>query len=327
MTGVRASIAVIGCGQWGRNIARSVAQLGHLAGICDAKEVHNSEGLPLDISFLSLEEVLSNTDIKGVMIATPTPTHFSLATQALEAGKHVYVEKPMVATLAENDALENLSQEKDRILMVGHLLRYHPAFLKVQEMVTEGEIGNLLFVTSNRMNLGKIHLHENVLWDFAPHDLSMILALMGKSPSSVLAADHGFMVENKGDMCSVDLKFEGRQGAHIFLSRLSPFKEQKLVVVGDRGMIVFDDTKGWDQKITYSKSYIKWENGIPVPIREREEFIALPSAEPLKLECQHFIDCMTSGKKPRTPGQEARQVLEIIKAAEASLETQSWVSL
>lgn len=317
-------IAVIGCGYWGRNIVRNYAELGALAAICDSDLAQASaQAAQYQIPARSWEDILDDHAIPGVAIAAPAALHGELTAQALLAGKHVFVEKPLALDLSTARQLCALAEAQQRQLMVGHLLQYHPAFLKLQAMCRGGELGRLQYLYSNRLNFGKIRREEDILWSFAPHDISMILALVDVAPDQI-SAEGGFYLHNKiADVTTTHLAFPGGERAHIFVSWLHPFKEQKLVVVGDQGMAVFDDGEDWDGKLRLYRHKIDWQNGMPVPVKADGEPVALEPAEPLRNECAHFLACIANNQTPRTDGQEGLRVLEVLAAATASLQKPS----
>ncbi len=316
MTSSKAKVVVCGCGHWGKNLVRNFAELGALAGVSDPNEALAGKfaeeyGVPA----LSWDEVLTS-DAAAVAIAAPAELHARLGIAAMRAGKHVYIEKPLALSKADGEALLNVAGETGRRLMVGHLLQYHPAFLALHELVKKGELGRLQYVYSNRLSLGKIRREENVLWSFAPHDISMILALVGEEPDTVTSTFSPILHDKIADTVQVQFKFPSGVRGHIFASWLHPFKEQKLVVIGERGMAVFDDRAGWSEKLTLYRHSINWGGPVPSPNAADAEPVPLPEAEPLKLECQHFIDCVTEDKQPRTDGAEALRVLNVLLAAD-----------
>lgn len=256
----------------------------------------------------------------GVALATPAETHFYLAREAILAGKHVYVEKPL--TLEEEDAEEliKLAADSKRVLMIGHLLHYHPGFIKLKELAATGELGRINYIYSHRLNLGKIRREENILWSFAPHDISMILSLAGEEPEQVEATGGYYLHKKIADVTTTHLDFPSGLKAHIFVSWLHPFKEQKLVVVGDKKMAVFDDTKSWEEKLLLYAHRINWEQNVPVPTKAEPERVQIEQNEPLRCECEHFLKCMAKGERPRTDGQEGLRVLKIFKAAQEALD-------
>jgi len=316
------SVAVIGAGYWGKNLVRNFHNLGSLKLVCDKNEslLADFKSHYTDIeTCLALTDVLTREDIEGVVISTPAETHFNLARESLLAGKNVLVEKPLVLHDKEAEELISLAAEKDRILMVGHLLQYHPVFVRLKEMASAGELGRINYIYSHRLNLGKIRREENILWSFAPHDISMILALAGEEPESVLTTGGNYLHQKIADVTTTHLDFPSGLQAHIFVSWLHPFKDQKLVVVGDRKMAVFDDTQPWKDKLLLYPHQINWKNHMPVPIKAEPERVDISETEPLRDECQHFLDCMSNGSKPITDGQEGLNVLKVLNASQTSL--------
>jgi len=239
-------IAVIGAGHWGINLVRIYRQLGVLSKVCDfsaerlAQIAAQFPGLEIAGS---IDSVLSDPAIDAVVIATPAETHYSIARQALLAGKDVYVEKPITLHCDEAEMLTNMAERLGRILMVGHLLEHHPAIIRLQELVEQGELGRLEYIYSNRLNLGKVRREENALWSFAPHDISVILLLLKSMPIQVTATGGTYLQPNIADVTVSTMLFDRGVRAHLFVSWLHPYKEQKLVVVGERRMAVFDDVR------------------------------------------------------------------------------------
>jgi len=321
-------IAVIGCGYWGKNLVRVFSELKALAAICDAN-IEGAQKLAetYQVPVLSIAEILLDKNIQGVVIAVPAVQHVLLAEQALKAGKHVFVEKPLALHVHQARQLCDLAQQFSKVLMVGHLLQYHPAFLELNRMVHEGKLGKLQYIYSNRLNLGKFRNEENILWSFAPHDISMILSLVGMLPETVYATGSYHLNPNIADITNTYLAFRGGINAHIFVSWLHPYKEQKLVVVGDRGMAVFDDGQPWEEKLQLYPHQIQWINGMPSPTKAVSMRIKIEENEPLRLECQHFLDCIQHSRKPRTDGKEGLDVLRVLDAAERSLRTQHPISV
>jgi UDP-2-acetamido-3-amino-2,3-dideoxy-glucuronate N-acetyltransferase len=271
---------------------------------------------------LNLGDVLEKPDIDGVVIATPAETHFNLAREALLAGKHVFVEKPLVLNENEGRELIDTARQKARVLMVGHLLQYHPAFIKLKQMVMAGELGRINYIYSHRLNFGKIRREENILWSFAPHDISMILSLAGEEPESIMTTGGYYLHQRIADVTTTHFEFPSGLHAHIFVSWLHPFKEQKLVMVGDSKMAVFDDTLDWPDKLLLYPHHIQWTNGTPVPAKAKPERVEIPQDEPLRCECMHFLGCMSNGHRPATDGREGLQVLKILNASQNSLDQQ-----
>lgn len=317
-----ARIAVIGAGYWGKNVVRVFAELGALGAICDSDR---AAAAPLaerhKVPLADLAGVLADDSIAGVAIAAPAAVHARLASAALEAGKHVFIEKPLALDVAEAEALCALAQRRGRRLMVGHLLQYHPAFVTLRALVAEGRLGRLQYLYSNRLNLGKVRREEDILWSFAPHDISMILSLVGAEPTRVSATGSCFLHSEIADVTMTHLGFAGGEQAHIFVSWLHPFKEQKLVVVGDRAMAVFDDGEPWERKLQLYSHRIEWRATLPVPQRADAEPVPVAEAEPLRLELQHFLDCIASGAEARTDGAEGVRVLRVLAQATAALQS------
>jgi predicted dehydrogenase/serine acetyltransferase len=316
------AVAIIGSGYWGKNLVRNFYELGALKLICDKDDsiLQNLKNQYKGTeSCLATSDVLSRDDIDGVVIASPAETHFNLAREALLSEKNVFVEKPLVLDEDEGQELIGIANEKNKVLMVGHLLQYHPVFMHLKEMTLSGELGRINYIYSHRLNLGKIRREENILWSFAPHDISMILSLAGEDPETVLTTGGNYLHQKIADVTSTHFEFPSGMRAHIFVSWLHPFKEQKLVVVGDRKMAVFNDTLAWDDKLLLYPHEISWQNNIPVPAKAEPERVSVPQAEPLRQECRHFLDCIRNGTRPITDGHEGLKVLQILNAGQASL--------
>jgi UDP-2-acetamido-3-amino-2,3-dideoxy-glucuronate N-acetyltransferase len=254
-----------------------------------------------------------------VAIATPAELHADLTRKALQAGKDVFVEKPLCLSLQEGQSLITLARESRRILMVGHLLWYHPAVLKLKELIDSGELGRIQYIYSNRLNLGKIRREENILWSFAPHDISVILGLLEEMPESVCAQGGNYLHQQIADVTVSLLAFPSGVKAHIFVSWLHPFKEQKLVVVGDRKMAVFNDLEEKDKLLLYPHT-IDWRHQVPVANRAAAQPVAVAAGEPLRAECQHFLECVQSRRQPRTDGEEGLRVLTVLQQCQEALE-------
>lgn len=315
-------IAVVGCGYWGQNLVRKFFELGALSAICDenaqqAEKMANLYGNP---SILSMEEIEHSPDIDGVVLASPAMLHANHAERFLKAGKHVFVEKPLALTLEDAKRIEKIAQEQQRILMVGHILQYHPAYIALRELTQQGSLGKLRYVYSNRLSLGKVRVEENVLWSFAPHDISMILGLIQAPIESVHAVGSSHLSKDIQDVTTLNLTFSEGYKAHIFVSWLHPFKEQKLVVVGEKGMAVFDDVQDWKNKLKIYRHQAEVKNKLPIVVKDEGAAVKLDEKEPLKQECQHFINCIQTGQSPITDAREAIKVLEILSLAQVSLD-------
>ena len=315
-------VAVVGTGYWGKNLVRNFAELEALHTICDTNINTLQTFVPqwphanLATKF---SEVLENPEIDAIAIAAPAVLHYSLAKSALQAGKHVFVEKPLALTVGEGEELTALSHQTNRILMVGHLLEYHPAVTTLKKLVDNGVLGKVQYIYSNRLNLGKIRKEENILWSFAPHDLSVILLLLNEMPSHV--ASHGATYLHQGvtDVTISTLTFPSGVKAHIFVSWLHPYKEQKLIVVGDKQMACFDDTLT-EGKLKLFPHNIQWIERVPVVQKAQGEIIQIAAVEPLREECQHFLSCVTQRQNPRTDGANGVRVLRVLQACQRSLE-------
>lgn len=320
------SLALIGAGYWGKNLARNFNILGALHTICDANAstlATYGDDYAAVQKTLSIEDVFRNPAINRVAIAAPAAVHYNLARAALLAGKDVFVEKPLCLDAAQGMELVELAAKSGCILMVGHLLQYHPCVEKIQSILADGELGKLYYITSNRLNLGKIRREENALWSFAPHDISVILSLAGNQfPERISCGGQSYLNSGVADTTLTTMKFAGDLRAHIFVSWLNPFKEQKLTVVGSNGMVVFDDTRPWNEKLLLHRNYLTWANGQdPTPSKTRGEPVVVQDSEPLKSECAHFIECCNQRRTPRTDGSEGLRVLRVLEAAQHSLES------
>jgi UDP-2-acetamido-3-amino-2,3-dideoxy-glucuronate N-acetyltransferase len=314
-------IAVIGAGYWGVNLVRVFHQLGVLRRVCDfsTERLQQLAGKYPDVEMdRSYDDVLDDSDVKAVVIATPAETHYTLARRALLAGKDVFVEKPLTLRCEEAEKLTWISENQRRILMVGHLLEYHPAITRLNEMIEEGELGRLEYVYSNRLNMGKVRREENALWSFAPHDISVILLLLKQMPIQVAATGGTYLQPNVADVTVSNMLFDRGVRAHLFVSWLHPYKEQKLVLVGERRMAVFDDVRKTDKLQIYEKK-IGLVNGNFIAERPAARTVDFPADEPLLLECRHFLDCIETRQTPRTDGRDAWRVLKVLEASQRSL--------
>lgn len=309
-------IAVVGCGGWGKNLVRNFFQLGALEAIVEANP-DNAAKFSEEFSCqnLSFEQVLASPEIEGVVIATPAETHFALAMQALEAGKHTYVEKPLALNVSEAKSLCEFAEKANLTLMVGHLLQYHPAFLKLKEMVQDNKLGRLQQLFSRRLSFGKIRTEEDVMWSFAPHDVSMLLGLVGEAPTTVDAWGSYTLSSELADSATINMNFSNGTTAQVSCSWVSPAKEQKLVVIGERGMAVFDDTLPWEEKLTFFPHKIHKQKGAFVTEKADGEKIEVVQAEPLKEETRHFLECISENKIARTDGREGMRVLDVLARA------------
>jgi UDP-2-acetamido-3-amino-2,3-dideoxy-glucuronate N-acetyltransferase len=315
-----ARVAVVGCGYWGKNLVRNFVELGALAAICDPDRASADKLAAASKSrVIGWLPLLDDASIDAVAIAAPAALHFQLARAALEAGKHVFVEKPLALEVEEAERLCDIAARVDRRLMVGHLLQYHPAFLKLKDLVREGALGRLQYIYSNRLNLGKIRREEDALWSFAPHDISMVLSLVGQEPERVTAEGGAYLHKTIADVTTTHFAFAGGERAHIFVSWLHPFKEQKLVVIGDRAQAVFNDGEPWERKLQLYPHRIEWRDTMPVSEKAEAQPVALEVGEPLQLECAHFLESIAKGATPRTDGREGVRVLKVLAQASVAL--------
>ena len=310
-----ARLAQIGVGQWGKNLARNFAELADLVWLCDIDAEQHADlaqRYPEARLTVAVDDVLEDASIEAVVIATPVPTHYELTRRALEAGKHVFVEKPPAMRAAELEDLCDLAEERGRVLMPGHLLLYHPGVQKLKEIVASGELGDVLYVYGNRQNLGTFRTNENALWSLGVHDLSVLLFLIEEEPSEVRAHGNAFLNQGVEDVVFCYLRFPSGKMAHMHLSWLDPHKIRRITVVGDARMAVFDDMER-DRKITV---YDNW--------RTRTGDIYSPNVEatePLKLECRHFLGLVAGDGDPRKAARDAVPVVRALEQLQASLES------
>lgn len=315
------NIAVLGCGYWGKNLVRNFQALGALGAVCDPTEAGQelARTLAPEVRICSTpEELFQDDSIQGVVIATPAVTHADLTRQALLAGKDVFCEKPLALRYEQAKKNTEIAEKNGQILMVGHILEYHPGILKLRELIAEGELGQIRYIYSNRLNLGKVRNEENILWSFAPHDIAIILRLVGEMPFQVTATGGAYIQPNIADITVTQLLFDNGLAAHIFISWLNPFKEQKLVVVGSKRMITFDDRR--KELILYDQR-VEIEDGQPIPIKGDGHPVEYSSEEPLRLECQAFLEAIESRSAPITDAQSGLKVLRVLQAAQRSLIT------
>ncbi|HHT9106480.1 MAG TPA: Gfo/Idh/MocA family oxidoreductase [Candidatus Wujingus californicus] len=314
-------IGLIGLGYWGKNILRNLFELGvlHTAGDLSSQIISERKKEFHGVNYITkFEEMLNNKDIKAVAIATPAATHYEYVKQALLAGKDVFVEKPLALTVKEGQEIVDIASKRKRVLMVGHILLYHPAVIKLKKVIASGVLGKVEYIYSNRLNIGKLRTEENILWSFAPHDISVIITLLEEEPASVKAFGGDYLNKGIYDTTMTTLEFKNGVKGHIFVSWLHPYKEQKLIVVGSKAMAVFDDVS--KEKLFLYPHKIEWKDGkIPIAQKVDYEIIPVEDGEPLKLELQHFIDCVLQRKMPKTDGNEGLRVLKVLEQAENAL--------
>lgn len=313
------SVAVIGCGYWGKNLVRNFSQAGQLTLVCDATETGRAAARQLapDAEVVDDIERVLVSDVQGVVIATPAETHHPLARRALLAGKDVFVEKPLALTFEDGLDLVQLAEREGRILMVGHLLEYHPAITELLRMVRQGELGEVRYVYSNRVSLGKVRQEENALWSLAPHDFAVILRLTDRLPTQVSASGGSYVTAGIDDVTVTHLRFEDGVRAHVFASWLHPFKEHRWVVVGERKMASYDDVT---KKLVLYDHRIEMQGGHAVAVKGDGAEVAFADDEPLKLECEAFLHAIHTRAAPLTDGKSGLRVLRVLQAAQRSLD-------
>jgi UDP-2-acetamido-3-amino-2,3-dideoxy-glucuronate N-acetyltransferase len=316
-------IALVGCGYWGKNLCRNFHALSALGRVIDATESGQTQarliapGIEVSSHF---EDALNDSEIHAIALATPAETHAELAIQAMKAGKDVFVEKPMALTLDDAEGMSSVATREGRILMVGHLLEYHPAVLKLRELIDSSELGKINYVYSNRLNFGKVRTEENALWSFAPHDVAVILRLMGQSPIEISATGGSYLTKGLADVTVSNLRFTDEARAHIFVSWLHPFKEQRLVVVGDQKMAIFNDISPYGEKLLLYPQTVEFEDEIPVLKKEDAQFVEHSDIEPLREECRHFLDCVATRQPPLTDARSGIEVLKVLNACQSSIQ-------
>jgi len=316
---MKTRVAVVGAGYWGKNLLRNFDQLGALYAICESDKANSNTVLYEKAkTYVQFDELIKDKALDAVAISSPAVMHYEMAKKALNAGKDVYVEKPLALTITEGEELVELANKAERILMVGHILQYHPAVIRLREMIANNELGKIQYIYSNRLNIGKLRTEENILWSFAPHDISIILMLLGEEPIKVQATGGDYLNKGIQDTTLTSLEFRNGVKGHIFVSWLHPFKEQKLVVVGSRAMAVFDDVSS--EKLFLYPHTIDWSEG-KIPIAHKADCSVIPfeKAEPLREELKHFLECIETRRQPKTDGREGLSVLRILSAAEESL--------
>ncbi len=314
-------LAVVGCGYWGKNLVRNFHALGALAAVADGTEAGRATAAQLAPGIEVVDDLaplLGRPELDAVVIATPAATHAPLGLRVLAAGKDLLVEKPMALTLAEGRALVAAAAAGGRILQVGHLLEYHPAFLTLRDWLATGRLGRLLRVHSHRLGFGQVRTEEDALWSLAPHDLSLVLRLTGKLPEAVSCHGSHSLGTPRADTAVTILHFAGGPDAHLLSSWLHPMKEQKLIVVGDRGMAVFDDANP-DYKLAWFEQRVAWNGSLPALLKGPVQYEPLTPAEPLRLQCSAFLDAIATRMPSRTDGHSGLRVVAVLEACRASM--------
>lgn len=312
---MKKNIAIVGCGYWGKNLVRNFYDLDVLSAVCDPNiEIVNHFAKQYNVKKYSFNDVINDTNIKGVVLAVPAKLHASMAIDALNSGKHVFVEKPLAMNENEANLMIKVAKKNNVQLMVGHLLRYHPVFAKLRNLLSCGELGKLNYIFSNRLSFGKIRSHEDVLWSFAPHDLSMILDLAREDPIYVNSNSTSMIQDGIADMASINLQFKSGLKSNILISWLHPYKETKLIVVGSSGSIIFDDNKPWKEKLAfYPFTFSSSKNFVDLKQHE-VEYIDVLKEEPLRVECKHFINVIRNNINPLTDGYDGLRVIKVLTA-------------
>ncbi len=320
-------VGVAGLGYWGPNLARNFAAIGgcELAWLCDASQAaceKLARALPSARVTADLQDLLEDPELDAVVLATPVPTHAELAVRVVSAGKHCFVEKPLATTAADAERAVAAAERAGKILMVGHLLEYHPAVDRLKELLDAGELGDLYYVYGNRLNLGKLRADENALWSLGAHDVSVVLALIGEEPVECLAHGSSFVRDGVEDVVFCYLRFASGAVAHLHLSWLDPHKERRLTIVGSKRMATFDDMQIEGKLTVYDK-------GFDEDSRSWGEYIArsgdtfspsVGNVEPLRLECEHFVQCVRTDQTPRSDGHSGLRVVRVLEQLQRSLE-------
>ena len=323
MMNKKIKIGVIGCGYWGINLVRNFYELGALVAVSDTNEEAEkkvkkiSKCITFNKNYLDL---MKSSNIDAVVIATPAKSHYKIVEKALNYNKHVFVEKPLCLNLKDGNKLKALAKKKKLKLMVGHLMLYHPAFNKMKDEIGKGLIGKIRYIYSNRLNLGKLRKDEDVLWSFAPHDISMILNLVNSEVEKVDAFGGSYIKKKVKDTSLTSLKFKNNIKAHIFVSWLHPYKDQRLVVVGEKGMIVFADVLKDNNKLLFYNHKVSWKDNYSLVTKAKGKKIPFNfKKEPLKIECKSFIDWLQNNKKPISDVDEGLKVLNVLDKAKLIL--------
>ena len=307
-------IAVLGCGYWGSNHIRTLKALGALYAVSDANP-DRAEGFSVEQECLAIapEKLFERDDVDAVVMALPPQFHAEQAIRAVEAGKDVLVEKPIALTVADAERSVAAAARNGRIFMVGHVLRFHPAFEKLKALIDAGELGEVKYIHSHRLGLGKFHTENDALWDLAPHDLSMILAITGAAPVEV-RGEGAALLDHLSDFAHLHMVFPSGLRSHLFTSRLNPYRERRLTVVGTRAMAVFDDVEPWGRKLAVYRHAVWQDSGHWAFTANEPAYVPVADAMPLTREVEHFIDCVTTRKPPRTSGEEGIAGLRILTA-------------
>lgn len=307
-------IAVLGCGYWGSNHIRTLKGLGALHAVSDVN-LARAEGFASEQECLAIapDDLFGREDVDAIVMALPPQFHAEFAIRAVENGKDVLVEKPIALTVPDAERSVQTAKDNRRVFMVGHVLRFHPAFEKLKALVDEGELGEIRYIHSHRLGLGKFHTENDALWDLAPHDLSMILALTGTEPLEV-RGEGAALLDHLSDFAHLHMRFPNNLRSHLFASRLNPYRERRLTVVGEKAMAVFDDVEPWERKLAVYHHAVWQDSGQWAFTTNEPTYVGIEQGMPLTRELQHFIQCIETRAEPRTDGEEAIRVLRILTA-------------
>ncbi|AZN96047.1 Gfo/Idh/MocA family oxidoreductase [Mesorhizobium sp. M9A.F.Ca.ET.002.03.1.2] len=307
-------IAVLGCGYWGSNHIRTLKALGALHAVSDVNRAR-AEGFASEQDCLAIEPeaLFVHDDIDAIVMALPPQFHADMAVQAVQGGKDVLVEKPIALTVADAERSVKAAADNGRVFMVGHVLRFHPAFETLKALIDNGELGEVRYIHSHRLGLGKFHTENDALWDLAPHDLSMILAITGTEPIEV-RGEGAALLDNLSDFAHLHMRFPNGLRSHLFASRLNPYRERRLTVVGTKAMAVFDDVEPWERKLAVYRHAVWQDSGQWAFTTNEPSYVAVGEGMPLTRELEHFIQCIETRAEPRTSGEEAIRVLRILTA-------------
>ena len=307
-------IAVLGCGYWGSNHIRTLKSLGALHAVSDANRAR-AEGFASEQECLAIDpdEIFSCSDVDAIVMALPPQFHAESAIKAVENGKDVLVEKPIALTVADAKRAVAAADANKRIFMVGHVLRFHPAFEKLKELIDSGELGEIKYIHSHRLGLGKFHTENDALWDLAPHDLSMILAITGTEPVEI-RGEGAALLDHLSDFAHLHMRFPNGLRSHLFTSRLNPYRERRLTVVGTKAMAVFDDVEPWERKLAVYRHAVWQDSGQWAFTQNEPSYVSVEEGMPLTRELQHFLSCIETREPPRTSGEEGISVLQILTA-------------
>ncbi len=316
-------IAVLGCGYWGSNHIRTLKSLGALHAVSDANRAR-AEGFASEQDCLAVDpdEIYGRDDIDAIVMALPPQFHAECAIKTVTHGKDVLVEKPIALTVADAERAVKAARDAKRVFMVGHVLRFHPAFEQLKKLIDDGELGQVKYIHSHRLGLGKFHTENDALWDLAPHDLSMILAITGAAPLEI-RGEGAALLDHLSDFAHLHMRFPNDLRSHLFTSRLNPYRERRLTVVGTRAMAVFDDVEPWERKLAVYRHAVWQDSGQWAFTANEPSYVPVQEGMPLTRELEHFIHCVETREKPRTDGEEAILVLKILTAGSVSHDTRS----